>query len=226
MKLVDSNSYFENDAEQNPLAKVASVDNPYDLPFISDVRKRQCLLCLCPEGISEEALAVLSYHLTMLRSAKRLEAICVKPWGGEAKIRWRYDTQEIISAVLTIKPRKVQSATTELRKAGILLHGGLHYAKGQETRQSFYRLTDAAQDALALLTVPYAEYFNSNSPYNTPRVYRAWNEACAPREPGIQSMRVAMQHWRTLPLDALGAAIDTTFAEAMHRVDPSLAEAC
>jgi hypothetical protein len=224
MKLVDSKSYFVKDNEVDPLATVAGVDNPYDLPFISDLRKRQCLLCLCLDGISEEALAVLSYHLTLLRSAKPLERLCRAPW-GDPKIRWRYDTQENVAAMLGLKPRKVQSATTELRNAGILLVGGLHYPKGHKTRHMFYRVTDAAQDALALLTVPYADLFKGETPFTKPFAYETWNEAYAPSLPEALSLREIMREWRTLSADALGAVIDTAIGEAMGRVDPTLSDA-
>ena len=224
MKLVDTNTYYVNEDEGGINDMLGGVDNPYDLFFASDLRKRQCLLCLCPDGISEEAVAVLSYHLTLLRSAKPLERLCRAPW-GDPKIRWRYDTQENVAAMLGIKSRKVQSATTELRHAGILQIGGLHYPKGQKTRHMFYRLTDAAQKALALLTMPYAELFKGETPFTKPFAYNAWNEAYAPTKPGVLPLREIMREWRTLSVDALGAVIDKAIGEAMGRVDPTLSDA-
>ena len=227
MKLVDTNTYYVNEYEGGINDFLGGVDNPYDLFFASDLRKRQCLLCICPDGISEEAVAVLSYHVMMLRKAKPLEQICYEPWGNEAQVRWRYDTRENIAAMLTIKPRKVQSATTELGNAGILQNGGLHYpkGKGRRTRQSFYRLTNAAQVALALLTVPYAVFFKSNDNVPVPFMYKAWNEAYAPTKPGVLSLREIMRQWRKLSVDALGAVIDTAFGDAIVRVDPTLSDA-
>lgn len=135
------------------------LDNPYNFVFGSDLRRWQCLLCLCPDPVSVNAVSLLSYHLMLLRSAKPLQRLCEKPW-GDPKAKWRYDTHENISSAPCLPLSSVKLQTKYLKEKEILDVSGPHFPKYQNTRATFYRLSDQAQFALYALTEPFKNLFN------------------------------------------------------------------
>lgn len=199
------------------------LDNPYGLFFGSDLRRWQCLLCLCPDPVSENAVSVLSYHLMLLRSAKPLERLCEKPW-GDPKVKWRYDTHQDIGRALCLPLSSVKLATKYLKTAGILEVDGPHFPKGRNTRATFYRLSDQAQSALYALTEPVKNLFNglpvNDDPASTVTLrqgYRIWDEAWAPTKGGVPTIRDEVKDWRNRTRESLVVKVCGLVEDAMNR---------